>query len=463
MPADARTMVAGGHLEEDSAEQRGWMTNWPLHLLVLVTAVLVPVLSSQPWTPLVMGLWVAAYAAAHWAVVLRRLPGAGPMSVAVLIALSLLALVVTDQGLHLFASFMLMWVLLPSYRSGAIATLVLGTGLVLVLLPETLSTGPTGPALAVAIATGAGSTAFSLVIASWIWRSEVISAQRHALAEELADTVTTLERTRAELGALERRRGAHEESVRLSAEIHDTLAQSFTSITMLTQAARQPGVEPAPLLAQIEELSREGLAESRALISRSQQPLDLAASLDRLADDLAQRTAVDCSVDTSAWSPLSTRAEVVLLRTLQEALRNIEHHAEAATVRLRLAREDGQAVLEVEDDGIGFDPALPTAGFGLTGMRSRLEAEGGGLEIETARSRGTSLRAVLPGAPADAAVGSPAERLADSSTGSAVGSPAEPPAGSSTGSAAGSPAGSAADSAAGPAIVSPAPEVPRDR
>ena len=400
MPADARTLVAGGHLEDTEPGQLRWATNWPLHLLVVVIGLLSLVVSSQPLTPLVTGLWVAAYVAAHWAVVMRRLPAAGPLGVAVLIGLSLFLLVVSDQGLHLFVAFMLMWVLLPSYRSGAIATLALGTGLVLVLLPAALSSEPTGTAVAVAIATGAGSTVFSLMIASWIWRSEVVSAEQRALAEELADTVATLERTRAELLSLERRRGAQEESVRLSAEIHDTLAQSFTSITMLTQAARQPGGDPAPLLTQIEELSREGLAQSRALISRSQQPLDLAASLARLADDLEQRTTVRCEVDTTGWSPLSTRAEVVLLRTAQEALRNVEHHAGASAVRIRLVREEGRALLEVTDDGDGFDPSLPTAGFGLTGMRSRLEDEGGGLEIVSARGRGTALRAVLPGAPA---------------------------------------------------------------
>src|SRR5699024_981343 len=121
---------------------------------------------------------------------------------------------------------------------------------------------------------------------------------------------------------------------------------SFTSITMLSQAARHTsgsdgagGVggtdsTPVPLLAQIEEISREGLAESRALIARTQAPLDLGAALDRLAADLEQRTGVRTTVDSSGWSSVATRTEVVLLRTLQEALRNIERHAGAGSVRI---------------------------------------------------------------------------------------------------------------------------------
>ena len=422
MPADARTMVAGGHLEEDSAEQRGWMTNWPLHLLVLVTAVLVPVLSSQPWTPLVMGLWVAAYAAAHWAVVLRRLPGAGPMSVAVLIALSLLALVVTDQGLHLFASFMLMWVLLPSYRSGAIATLVLGTGLVLVLLPETLSTGPTGPALAVAIATGAGSTAFSLVIASWIWRSEVISAQRHALAEELADTVTTLERTRAELGALERRRGAHEESVRLSAEIHDTLAQGFNSVLLLSRAARtaidqgRTG-DATDQLNVITATAHDNLVQTRALVAQGTEGTEgvrgtaavtaapLAASLRRLTGDAARRaralgasTTVDLDAGEAEATALPAPVAEALLRVAQEAVTNAVDHAGASRIRVTLGVWDTEATLDVFDDGCGFDPAsvqrTELGGYGIAGMRDRVAALGGEFTVDSTVS-GTAAGTVV--------------------------------------------------------------------
>ncbi len=395
MPADARTMVAGGNLEDDS--ERRWATNWPLHLLVTGTALATVAISPDLPTALLAGGWVAGYAAAHWARVMRMLPGAGPVSVVLLSALALGLLHAADQGLHMFAAYMLVWVLLPSFRGGLIATLLLAAGMVAMLLLSGEGSGPTAQILV--LATGAGSALFSIVISSWIWRSERLSYERQELAEDLAATVRALEATRAELSAADRARGAQEEATRFAAEIHDTLAQSFTSITMLAQAAHRSAPSAAPLLAQIETVARGGLAEARALIARSQQPLDLAASLDRLAADLTQRTGVRAVVEAGGWSPVTTRTEVVLLRTVQEALRNVERHARASEVRILLDRTETEALLEVIDDGDGFDPDLPTAGFGLTGMRARIETEGGRLQLDSRRGAGTALRAVLPSTP----------------------------------------------------------------
>ncbi|MDN5821813.1 MAG: sensor histidine kinase [Brachybacterium sp.] len=400
MPAESRTLIAGGNLDARGSSPRTWATNWPLHLVVAGTALLGLVVSPGPLTALLVLLWLAVYAAAHWAVVLRGLPGAGAVSVTALGAIALALEVVSHQGLHLFAAFMLMWVLLSSYRAGLAATLVLATGLMLVLLPAALDGGAAD--IAVVLASGIGSALFSILMASWIWQTERLSHERRELAEELATTVGRLEDTRTELLVLEHRRGAEEEATRFAAEIHDTLAQSFTSITMLSQAARQADAAgqgdaaPASLLEQIEEVSREGLAQSRALISRTQPPLDLAGTLDRLSSDLEGRTGVRTRLDATGWSSVATRTEVVLLRTVQEALRNIEHHADASSVRIRLSRENAEALLEVADDGTGFDTDLPTAGYGLVGMRSRLEAEGGALHLSSSRGTGTTLRATLP-------------------------------------------------------------------
>ncbi|ATG51321.1 hypothetical protein CFK38_07105 [Brachybacterium vulturis] len=404
-PAETRTFIAGGNLDVPDVSPRSWATNWPLHLVVAGTTLLGLVAGPGPVPTLLVLLWLVVYAAAHWAVVLRGLLGAGAVSGILLGAIALALLAFSHQGIHLFAAFMLMWVLLSSYRTGLVATLLLATGMTLVLLPDGLDRGPAG--VAVVLAVGLGSALFSILMASWIWQTELLSHERRELAEQLAATVARLEDTRTELLALEHRRGADEEASRFAAEIHDTLAQSFTSITMLSQAARQTDAAgradavPSALLAQIEEVSREGLAQARALIARTQPPLDLAAGLDRLAADLEERTGVRTRVDASGWSPVATRAEVVLLRTLQEALRNIERHAEAATVRIHLTREDAVALLEVADDGIGVDTGLPTAGYGLVGMRSRLEAEGGALHLRSSRGGGTTLRASLPVAPED--------------------------------------------------------------
>jgi signal transduction histidine kinase len=95
---------------------------------------------------------------------------------------------------------------------------------------------------------------------------------------------------------------------------------------------------------------------------------------------------------------LPANYEVVLLRATQEALSNVRKHAAAKAVRVSLTfPPDGpaSAVLEVSDDGRGFDP-LQATGYGLRGMRSRVEQVGGTLEIASGAGAGTSVRVLVP-------------------------------------------------------------------
>jgi signal transduction histidine kinase len=96
--------------------------------------------------------------------------------------------------------------------------------------------------------------------------------------------------------------------------------------------------------------------------------------------------------------------EVVLLRAAQEALANVRRHAHASHVRLRLAAEHGTAELEVLDDGLGIADGTPE-GIGLRGMRERVAAGGGELQVAAAPAGGTRVRVRVP-----AAVGAPGER-----------------------------------------------------
>jgi signal transduction histidine kinase len=125
--------------------------------------------------------------------------------------------------------------------------------------------------------------------------------------------------------------------------------------------------------------------------------------------------AIDVEVDDPAGdlAGLPRDREVVLLRSAQEALANVRRHAHArlVTVRLSIPRSAGpaRAVVEVQDDGIGFEPA-EGAGFGLTGMRDRVREAGGELEVDSAPGRGTRVRACVPvelTAPAEDAAGVP--------------------------------------------------------
>ncbi len=86
----------------------------------------------------------------------------------------------------------------------------------------------------------------------------------------------------------------------------------------------------------------------------------------------------------------------MLLRVAQEALANVRQHAQARQVQVRLRYGEGQVGLEVADDGVGFDPGQPGGGYGLPGMRARVDEAGGRLEVLSAPGCGTTVSVVVP-------------------------------------------------------------------
>jgi len=95
--------------------------------------------------------------------------------------------------------------------------------------------------------------------------------------------------------------------------------------------------------------------------------------------------------------PLGGSAEVVILRTAQEALSNVRRHASAARVDLTLAYDDpDEVVLTVHDDGLGFDLDRARSGFGLDGVQARAAEVGGAVEVLSEPGTGTTLRLVVP-------------------------------------------------------------------
>lgn len=233
---------------------------------------------------------------------------------------------------------------------------------------------------------------FSGVTGSWIERITRQSAERAALIEEL-------ENSRAEVARLSAERGALSERERLAGEIHDTLAQGFTSIIMLIQAAEAQR-DPSRHLALAVRTARENLAEARRLVTTlSPAPLDgssLDEALRRLANRLGEETGLAVTFEVSGESrPLSAPAEVVMVRAVQEGLANVRRHAEARAVTVSIAYRDGSVLLEVRDDGRGFAPS-GARGYGLRGMRARVEQVGGTLEVDVPPAGGTSLKVVIP-------------------------------------------------------------------
>jgi signal transduction histidine kinase len=226
-------------------------------------------------------------------------------------------------------------------------------------------------------------------------------------AERRAETIDELRATQARLAAVERDRGVHEERERISREIHDTLAQGFTSLVALSRAAqaalaRGDTAAVGERLALMEHTASDNLDEARLIVAELTpghlQSRTLGEALERLGAAVSSETGLRADVRVAGDPvPLGGSAEVVILRTAQEALSNVRRHASAARVDLMLAYDDpDEVVLTVHDDGQGFEPDRARRGFGLDGVQARAAEVGGAVELSSEPGSGTTLRLVVP-------------------------------------------------------------------
>ncbi|SHL30320.1 sensor histidine kinase [Actinacidiphila paucisporea] len=242
--------------------------------------------------------------------------------------------------------------------------------------------------------------AFSAVFGSWIIRVLEQSIER-------ADLVAELDASRGQIARLSAERGALAERERFSREIHDTLAQGFTSILMLVQAVEtELGHDPALArrhLALMAGTARENLAEARSLVAgNAPAGLDggsLPDALRRLAARHTEQTGAPATVDIAGpVRALPAAVEVVALRSCQEALANARRHAgPAVPVALDLRYSADTLRIAVRDTGRGFDTAGPPGtGYGLPGLRARAAEMGGTATVDSAPGRGTAITVTLP-------------------------------------------------------------------
>lgn len=231
--------------------------------------------------------------------------------------------------------------------------------------------------------------------------------------EELLTELTAAQQQTAslqdELAVTQRQAGVIAERTRLSRDIHDTVAQTLSSIRLLANAGAASSDDPHAVttMRQIEALAGDGSVAVRRLVAAlapTELAHALAPALQRMLTQLQEQTRTETSLHVDASLPvLSTATEVALLRTAQSALANARLHAHAKKVVVSLIDDDDMVRLDVIDDGVGFDVIAweqstrsQTASFGLRFMRSRLRELGGGLEIESTPGEGTALSAYLP-------------------------------------------------------------------
>ncbi|MBK0418310.1 sensor histidine kinase [Leucobacter sp. CSA1] len=247
--------------------------------------------------------------------------------------------------------------------------------------------------------------AFALGMAR-LYSSLLADADEHRrLVASLVAAGRETDALQAELARVQREAGASEERTRIARDIHDTIAQEFSSISLLARG----GVDDEAA-ARIDAVARRGAEDARRIV-RALLPAELEASalgeaLERLARGFAAESGIPAGFAADPLRPLGTGAEVALLRTLQTALANIRAHAAASRVGVELREVGDEVRLDVVDDGCGFDIAAweRTGGggvsVGLREARERLRELGGGLDIESGPGEGTALSAWVPrGAP----------------------------------------------------------------
>lgn len=320
--------------------------------------------------------------------------------VALLVAVVVfLSFVYDGAGVLLFVAFPQVWMFTASQRQGVAATAFLCVG---VAVGQVNRWGLSGSEVYGITAQLIASFVASCMIGLWI--SKVIE-QSELRAEVLAE----LDATRHELDVAEQARGALAERERMAREIHDTLAQGFTSIAMLSEAAqaqlRAQPQDPAGLLRSLTAISqtaRESLTEARALVASGVpsdvQGGDLLAALQRLPDTLHLDSMRLTVALPDSLPPLPSTQQVALLRTAQEALNNVRRHSRATAADLLVDVPDGDPPLlrlTVTDNGQGFDTLADHQGFGLRSMAARLDEIGGRLQVASSAA-GTRLVAVVP-------------------------------------------------------------------
>ena len=215
-----------------------------------------------------------------------------------------------------------------------------------------------------------------------------------------AETLSRLSRRLVEAEEAERRR--------IARELHDRVGQNLSALNINLdivlgllgeQASHEVRVRLRDSLALV-----DGTLQSIENVMADLRPplLDeygLGAALGWYAEEFVRRTHLRVDFEDRARErtrELRPEAAVTLFRIAQEALNNVAKHAQAAVATITLEMKDDHFILQIRDDGRGFDPGASTSRLGMRSMRERAEAAGGALALESAPGRGTAVRISMP-------------------------------------------------------------------
>lgn len=306
----------------------------------------------------------------------------------------------------------------------ALPAIALSTVLVIVAL-WFHSAGADGGALQLPMVLGPAFGAAFAVITGLAYRALYLEAESQRLAAE------ELRRTRAELARSQHDAGTLAERTRLAREIHDTLAQGFSSIVLMGRSAEKAlddgdTASARDRLRTVQETASANLAEARSFV-RDLQPPALSENTagnpagappeDRLVNSLrrlcekteteaaARGARLHCRFDLEGTPvELPNPYRTTLLRAAQASLANVWVHAKADTAVVTLSFLGSEVAMDIYDDGAGFNPPAVTApagradgsGYGLKSLQERVAALAGSLDIESAPGEGTVVAIRLP-------------------------------------------------------------------
>jgi signal transduction histidine kinase len=191
-----------------------------------------------------------------------------------------------------------------------------------------------------------------------------------------------------------------EERRRIERNIHDGAQQQLVALSVRLRLAQAlVGKDPdgaAAMLGELQGDATTALEDLRDLARGIYPPLLADQGLPAALQAQARKSVVPLEVSTDGVTRYAPEVEAAAYFCVLEALQNVAKYARASRVDVRLARDDGRLVFEVADDGVGFDPASSGAGSGVQGMRDRLSALDGALEVRSAPGEGTVVVGRIP-------------------------------------------------------------------
>jgi len=223
----------------------------------------------------------------------------------------------------------------------------------------------------------------------------------------LKETQQRLEESQCQLRQLAGRMESvrEEERKHLARELHDELAQHLLAVRMrISLLDREFGRRVPALKTKVQDMV--GIVDSTIKTVRSvvstlrpvELDLDIISALECLVSEFMAQTHITCKLHRGSRNlSLAEEITTAIFRIAQEALRNVAKHANADRVDVSFQSDKGEHVLEVRDNGSGFDPAIKkTLSFGLVGIRERVLMLDGQVEITTAPGKGTSVQVRFP-------------------------------------------------------------------